>query len=301
MIKTGDIIRIRRQELKFSQEELAFGLCNHATLSRIESGNQDPSRSVFEAIMQRLGLSRSRYNIFADGKELNIYNLRYEIDCELATFNYHAAKGLLTQLEFLVTPKDKANWQYVLFIQALMNRERDDYEAELIAHEQALAITQPCFFEKEPARLLLTLTECGLLKSMARCLHHLGDTAHAIEIIQKLIVYMEYRFVDPFEMTTTLIELYENVSKYKGLSGDYSGSVHDANMGIELCKKYGRLHDLPHLLLNSGCSRYYQDKASLVGVSEMKQAYVLFSILEDSRNKHIIENFFEAEGLALTK
>ena len=299
MIRIGDIIRTRRQELNFTQGELSEGLCSRITLSRIEAGSQDPSRTVFEAIMQRLGLSRSRYNVFADGKELDIYNLRYEIDCELATFNYDGARNLLAQLESLVTSKDKVNWQYVLFIQALMNREHYDYETELKAHQQALDVTSPPFFEKEPARLLLTVTECGLLKSMARCLHHLGETARAIEIVRKLIVYMEYRFVDPFEMATTLIGLYESASKYRGLSGNYLGSIHDANIGVELCKKYGRLINLPHLLLNSGYSRYRQDESNAVGINEMRQAYVLFSILEDSRNKSILENFFKTEGLTL--
>ena len=51
----GDYIRENRKKAGISQEELAYGVCEASTLSRIESGSQMPSRRTYEALMQKLG------------------------------------------------------------------------------------------------------------------------------------------------------------------------------------------------------------------------------------------------------
>ena len=49
--------------LGLTQEELCEGLCEPATLSRIENGRQAPSRSRANALLQRLGLPNDRYYV----------------------------------------------------------------------------------------------------------------------------------------------------------------------------------------------------------------------------------------------
>ena len=59
----GEAIRQRRLALGLTQEELGEGLCEPATLSRIENGRQAPSRSRANALLQRLGLPNDRYYV----------------------------------------------------------------------------------------------------------------------------------------------------------------------------------------------------------------------------------------------
>ena len=47
----GEAIRQRRLALGLTQEELCEGLCEPATLSRIENGRQAPSRSRANALL----------------------------------------------------------------------------------------------------------------------------------------------------------------------------------------------------------------------------------------------------------
>ena len=61
MYLIGDIIKTKRKQLGKTQEELAFGTCSTSTLSRIENGDQMPSRKVVEDLLFKLGLDPSIY------------------------------------------------------------------------------------------------------------------------------------------------------------------------------------------------------------------------------------------------
>lgn len=65
----GAIIRCRREELGYTQEDLADGICSVPTLSRIENGERMPTREHFEMLLQRLGYSNTMLNAYVD--ELN--------------------------------------------------------------------------------------------------------------------------------------------------------------------------------------------------------------------------------------
>ena len=54
----GFMIKHRREELGYTQEDLADGICSVPTLSRIENGERMPTREHFEMLIQRLGYSR---------------------------------------------------------------------------------------------------------------------------------------------------------------------------------------------------------------------------------------------------
>lgn len=58
----GEIIKKRRIEQGLTQEELCEGICDPVTISRIENIKQPPSRSTADALLQRLGVSDSRYS-----------------------------------------------------------------------------------------------------------------------------------------------------------------------------------------------------------------------------------------------
>ena len=52
----GTYIRQKRLDKGWTQERLCEGVCNAATLSRIENNERTPSVSVAKALLQKLGL-----------------------------------------------------------------------------------------------------------------------------------------------------------------------------------------------------------------------------------------------------
>ena len=53
----GDYIRDTRLRRGYTQEQLSFGICTTASLSRIETGAQAPGKHILDALMERLGMS----------------------------------------------------------------------------------------------------------------------------------------------------------------------------------------------------------------------------------------------------
>ena len=56
ILNAGVIIKKARTSAKFTQQQLADGICKITTLSQIENGSLNASTAVFEALMSRLGI-----------------------------------------------------------------------------------------------------------------------------------------------------------------------------------------------------------------------------------------------------
>ena len=52
----GDFIRETRIRKGYTQEEVSYGICTPASLSRIENGMQAPGRYILDKLMERLGM-----------------------------------------------------------------------------------------------------------------------------------------------------------------------------------------------------------------------------------------------------
>ena len=72
----GHIIRLRREDLGITQEELADGICSVPTLSRIENGERMPNKAHVEMLLQRLGYSDTMSYVYVDRNELQRHELK---------------------------------------------------------------------------------------------------------------------------------------------------------------------------------------------------------------------------------
>lgn len=63
----GDFIRETRIRKGYTQEEVSYGICTPASLSRIENGMQTPGRYILDKLMERLGMENSVFNVFVQG------------------------------------------------------------------------------------------------------------------------------------------------------------------------------------------------------------------------------------------
>ena len=75
----NEMIKKTRTECLFSQEDLAFGICSVSTLSKIENGLEDPSRSIFIQLMERMGNDECLYGSYASEQEYECSMMQYEI------------------------------------------------------------------------------------------------------------------------------------------------------------------------------------------------------------------------------
>ena len=93
--RLGDIIRMTRKSLSITQEELSLEICSVETLSRIESGRQNPSKDVYELLMERMGRVRERaYSM----QSVSDFQVPYYIFSELYLIDFVLCKTYLLRL-----------------------------------------------------------------------------------------------------------------------------------------------------------------------------------------------------------
>ena len=75
----GTYIRQKRLDKGWTQEKLCRGVCNAATLSRIENNERMPSVSVVKALLQKLGLPDGQFFALLGKDDIAIEKLQKDI------------------------------------------------------------------------------------------------------------------------------------------------------------------------------------------------------------------------------
>lgn len=70
----GDFLRETRMRKGYTQEEVSYGICTAASLSRIENGAQKPGRLIMEKLFERLGTENNLFNSFVSREEMELYS-----------------------------------------------------------------------------------------------------------------------------------------------------------------------------------------------------------------------------------
>jgi len=284
MLKLGEIIKINRKEMGYSQEDLSNGVCAVANLSRIENGKSLPSRATFEALMEKMGLSAGAYmSIFTDQDKL-AFELKHEFNELFARSEYKEAEKILNELE--VTPgQDKVYERFIMMARILIKQVNGIDPKEILKeHEKALPIFMADFSPSKIKKSLLTKLEINMLHAYALANHAAGNPDMAIEILYELIAYVESKVYDKEGISTMYTKLLSSISSYVGLSGDNIEALRLCEMGIKSCIKYNRYKYFPYLLYNKGYGLISTGNVD-EGHKCIRQSYYIMSALGDTHNK----------------
>ena len=93
----GILIKRKREELGYTQEDLADGICSVPTLSRIENGERMPTKEHFEMLVQRLGYSDAMLDTYVDEKQFHLHDLKFKIRQAIILNDNKTANTLLIQ------------------------------------------------------------------------------------------------------------------------------------------------------------------------------------------------------------
>lgn len=150
MYNIGDVIKQTRKNLVLTQEELCDGICSVETLSRIENGKQIPSKSTFQALMERMGKDGERYIPLVHSDEMNTIKEWNRLNSLLEKRKYYELDGALTDFEIYIDMEDSVNRQFIIRARAL-----NDYFLHRID-------------EKEKRMRLIEAVRCTILTLMGK-------------------------------------------------------------------------------------------------------------------------------------
>lgn len=249
----GDFIRETRIRRGYTQEQLSFGVCTPASLSRIETGAQTPGKGILDALLERLGIEDRTFDVFVSKKDMEICEAIEEITRNIADCDYVALQEHTKKLEDMIETNNSLQQQYLMFAKGILYRMQGETKEAMQMFIRAIGVTLPGFDGVTPmAANLLTFHEITIVNNIASLYASEGKIEEAMRLAFWLKSYMEKSLIDGKEKTSKYPMILYNLSNWLGKLGRYQEALAVAGEGIDFCIRYGNLVALPLLIFNKG-------------------------------------------------
>lgn len=251
----GDFLRETRLRKGYTQEEVSYGICTPASLSRIENGAQKPGRLILEKLFERLGTENNLFNSFVSREEMELYSAIQELVRNITDDDVAKIEKQIEVVEKLAVNTTELEHQCLYFAKGELARqkEKDDKKA-MEMYMKAIHITLPDFDGKNPLRNnLLTFDEIMIINSIAILYaNRENDIMNAIELDMWLKVHMENKIMDGKMKTAKYPMILYNLSNWFGNKEFHVEALKMAELGVDFSIQYGNLAFFPILVVNKG-------------------------------------------------
>lgn len=250
----GDFLRETRMRKGYTQEEVSYGICTAASLSRIENGAQKPGRLIMEKLFERLGTENNLFNSFVSREEMELYSAIQELIRNITDKDISKIESQVDVVELMTKDTTELEHQCLYFAKGELARQRDENNDKAMElYMKAIHITLPDFDGKNPLRSnLLTFDEIMIINAIAILYAESGNIMLAIQLDMWLKEYMESKIVDGTMKIAKYPMILYNLSNWFGDRNCHTEAFELANQGIDFCIKYGNLFFFPIFLVNKG-------------------------------------------------
>lgn len=273
----GDFLRETRMRKGYTQEEVSYGICTAASLSRIENGAQKPGRLIMEKLFERLGTENNLFNSFVSREEMELYSAIQELIRNITDKDISKIESQVDVVELMTKDTTELEHQCLYFAKGELARQRDENNDKAMElYMKAIHITLPDFDGKNPLRSnLLTFDEIMIINAIAILYAESGNIMLAIQLDMWLKEYMESKIVDGTMKIAKYPMILYNLSNWFGDRNCHTEAFELANQGIDFCIKYGNLFSFPIFLVNKGIALAELGKID-DGKEYLHQAIIIF-------------------------
>lgn len=296
--RLGDIVRLTRKSLSITQEQLCEDICSVETLSRIETGRQNPGRDVYELLMERMGRIRDRAYSMLSVSDYKVLEKMWMFEECIRAYDYNRAEYILEEIKERVggTNIDK---QFIIRASSLVNYrlKRISSEEFLVELQKAIRITIPRYGEISLTNWPLTYNEATLLLNISTAYSEEKNYEKGIEILEEVNIALKQSYIDGEQRALMQVVILNNVSKWYGLIGKHQKAIDRAYEGIDICRKFEIGNVLPNLLYSYAWNKEELiDKGVLLPenkrecISYLKQAYYIAYAMQQSYMEQFIKS-----------
>lgn len=252
----GDFLRETRLRKGYTQEEVSYGICTPASLSRIENGMQKPGRLILEKLFERLGTENNLFNSFVSKEEMELYLEIQTLIRNVTDGDLHRIEEQIDIVEKLTQNASELERQSLFWAKGELATQKYGNNGEAMEYlMKAIQITLPDFDGKSPLRNhLLTFDEIIIINSIAVRHGDNGDLLTAIQLDMWLKEYMENKIIDGRMKTAKYPMILYNLSYWLGEENCHNEALKMAEQGVDFCVKYGNLPAFPILIFNQGAA-----------------------------------------------
>ena len=252
----GDFLRETRLRKGYTQEEVSYGICTPASLSRIENGAQKPGRLILEKLFERLGTENNLFNSFVSREEMELYIAIQTLIRNVTDGDLHRIEEQIDIVEKLTQNTSELERQSLFWAKGELATQKYGNDCEAMdCFMKAVQITLPDFDGKNPLRNhLLTFDEITIINSIAVRHGENGDLLTAIQLDMWLKEYMENKIIDGRMKTAKYPMILYNLSYWLGEENCHNEALKMAEQGVDFCVKYGNLPAFHILMFNQGAA-----------------------------------------------
>lgn len=296
--RLGDIIRMTRKSLSITQEQLCEDICSVETLSRIETGRQNPGKDVYELLMERMGRIRDRAYSMLSVSDYKVLEKMRQFETSIQTYEYHRAEYILEDIKMLLgdTNLDR---QFITRAESLVKYRlkrisTDEFLDEL---HKAIRITIPRYGEISLANWPLNYNEVTILLNISTAYSEKEEYQKGIDILEEVNSAVKQSYIEEEQRSTMQVVVLYSISKWYGLLEEHQRAIETAKEGIEICREFKIGNALPHLLYNYAWNKEQLiDKGTLppenkrVCINYLKKAYYIACAMQQSYMEQFIKS-----------
>lgn len=250
----GNLIRARRKVLGLSQEELSEGICDPVSISRIECCKVAPKREIYRKLLERVGMTGSRFENVVQMEQPELMELAVRIGILLSHTKGEEAEPLIAELEQKMKHAGKFARQYLLNVKAraLYDQKKITAEEHTAMQEEALYMTLPRVGLDKLAEWSFSRQEVNIINALTYSCETMEKVEEMIGLLQMIRKQYETKpfslghYVAGYEVTM------RNLGNLLGNSERYEEAIEVANKGILLGLQAGRGATLSTALYDIG-------------------------------------------------
>lgn len=296
--RIGDIIKIKRQALGVSQEELCFGICEQHTLSNIENGKCKVKQRTYSDLMNKLNqYSDKNYGIIrSDNYEM--LQITKRIEENIFNREYEDAEELLNILKKNIDMNYNMNKQYIMHIESTINYrfkhiDTNQYYEKLI---EAIKLTIPDFDTIKLHDWAFNEREFQILMHLNTVYSENNEIEKAEALLYDLKSALEKKYLDNSEFTNQYTLVVYNLSNILGNKGNHEEAIKLSNQALEICKKNKKTSMVCYLIGDIAWNIEQLIKKGILNDSEEKACLELYEkayYLSYFRKDTLMINFYK--------
>ncbi len=272
----GDVLRRCREGKGITQEKLCSGICSVSTLSRIENGQQYPTRNVLTKLAERMETEEILYDDYVGDYDFEVYDLSTKVMTCLERGDFRRADNYLENLRYIVDSgaesdkKGECIYKFVELLNASMEWSRgkkeggsvEIYQYGYYIYEEINELLTRCIeLDVKSGYDDLDKIEIRMYNLMGCAKFLQKDYKSAIDIWVRLIEVYRNKDDNGFYYPKEMASLYSNISVALTALEMYEEAQLFFEKGFRLCFDGGGLRLVNRLLHNRMyCLREKGDK-----------------------------------------
>lgn len=302
----GDIIRLTRQSIGMSQEELSDEICSVQTLSRIENGKVNVKRDIYQKLMERMGRNgQKNYSILALD-EFDTLEMMRKTNNLIFRREYEQAELYLYNLKQTLDLNDVLNLQYIKRKEVIIDYHKGCISKEeyLKRLEDVVSLTIPDYKILLNKTYPFTAEEIRILMNIAGGYGDLEKNEIAIPIYYMLLRSLNSGYMSQKNAIPLILVIIHGTARMHGGEGRHQIAINMCWNAIYKSKKYNLFTILPSAYgeiawnmmkqIEKG-ERDSKDKEECKKI--MRQGYAAAALSKQYVTKDVFKNhFYECFG-----